>query len=60
MSFVASAKSEQAEFLMDIPLTEFKNLYTNSKGHEIFGYRTKHIFFGTEFATIVTYNKSTY
>jgi len=34
MSFVASAKSEQAEFLMDIPLTEFKNLYTNSKGHE--------------------------
>jgi transposase len=60
MSFVASAKSEQAEFLMDIPLTEFKNLYTNSKGHEIFGYRTKHIFFGTEFTTIVTYNKSTY
>ena len=60
MSFVASAKSEQAEFLMDIPLTEFKKLYTNSKGHEIFGYRTKHIFFGTEFPTIVTYNKSTY
>jgi transposase len=60
MSFVASAKSEQAEFLMDIPLNEFKHLYTNSKGHELLGYRTKHTFFGTEFTTIVTYNKSTY
>jgi len=60
MSFVASAKSEQAENLMDIQLNEFKHLYTNSKGHEIFGYRTKNIFFGTEFTTIVTYNKSTY
>ncbi len=31
MSFVASAKSEQAETLMDISLDEFKYLYTNSK-----------------------------
>ena len=59
MSFVASAKSEQAETLMDILLDDFKYLYTNSKEHEIFGYRTKHIFFGKEFTTIVTFNKST-
>lgn len=44
MSFVASAKSDQAETLMDIPLDDFKYLYTNSKEHEIFGCRTKHIF----------------
>jgi transposase len=60
MSFVASAKSEQAETLMNISLNEYKPLYTNSKGHQIFGYRTKHTFFGKEFTTIVTYNKSTY
>ncbi len=60
MSFVASAKSEQAELLMDVQLNEFKHLYTNSRGHDIFGYRTKHIFFGTEFTAIVTYNESTY
>ncbi len=59
MSFVASAKSEQAETLMDISLDEFKYLYTNSKAHEIFGYRTKLNFFGKEFITIVTFNKST-
>ncbi len=60
MSFVASAKSEQAETLMDISLDDYKHLYTNSKEHQIFGYRTKHTFFGKEFTTIVTYNKSTY
>jgi len=60
MSFVASAKSEQAETLMDISLHEYKHLYTNSKEHQIFGYRTKHTFFNKEFTTIVTYNKSTH
>jgi len=52
MSFVASAKSEQAEMLMDISLDEYKHLYTNSKEHQIFGYRTKHTFFGKEFTRI--------
>lgn len=60
MSFVASAKFDQAEVLLDIPLDEFKYLYTNSKDHEIYGYRTKYTFFGKEFTTIVTYNKATY
>lgn len=60
MSFVASAKFDQTEELLDISLEDFKHIYTNSKDHEIYGYRTKHIFFGKEFTTIVTYNKATY
>lgn len=60
MSFIASVNFEQAESLIDISLDEFKYLYTNSKNHEIYGYRTKHTFFGKDFTTIVTYNKSTY
>jgi transposase len=60
MSFVASAKFDQAEDLLEIPLEDFKHIYTNSKDHEIYGYRTKYTFFGKEFTTIVTYNKATY
>ncbi len=60
MSFVASAKFDQAEDLLDISLEDFNHVYTNSKDHEIFGYRTKYTFFGKEFTTIVTYNKATY
>jgi transposase len=60
MSFVASAKFDQAEDLLDIPLEDFKHIYTNSKEHEIYGSRTKYTFFGKEFTTIVTYNKATY
>lgn len=60
MSFVASAKFDQAEDLLDIPLEDFKHIYTNSKDHEIYGSRTKYAFFGKEFTTIITYNKATY
>jgi transposase len=60
MSFVASAKFDQAEDLLDIPLEDFKHIYTNSKDHEIYGSRTKYTFFGKEFTTIITYNKATY
>lgn len=60
MSFVASAKFDQAEDLLDIPLEDFKSIYTNSKDHEIYGSRTKYTFFGKEFTTIITYNKATY
>lgn len=60
MSFVASAKFDQAEDLLDIPMEDFKQIYTNSKEHEIYGSRTKYTFFGKEFTTIVTYNKATY
>ncbi len=60
MRIIASAKSEQAEALLEIPINDFKYLYKNSKDHEIYGYRTKHTFFGIEFSTIVVYNKATY
>ena len=60
MSFVASAKFDQAEDLLDIPFEDFKHIYTNSKDHEIYGSRTKYTFFGKEFTTIITYNKATY
>src|SRR4030042_1009059 len=60
MSFVASAKFDQAEELLDVPLEDFRHIYTNSKDHEIYGYRTKNTFFGKEFTTIVTYNKATF
>ena len=60
MSFVASAKFDQAEDLLEIPLEDFEHIYTNSKDHEIYGSRTKYTFFGKEFTSIVTYNKATY
>ena len=60
MSFVASAKFDQAEDLLDIPLKDFKHIDTNSKDHEIYGSRTKYTFFGKEFTTIITYNEATY
>ncbi len=60
MHIIASAKSEQSEALLYIPVTDFKYLYKNSKDHEIYGYRTKHTFFESEFSTIVVYNKATY
>src|SRR5659263_347565 len=60
MSFVASAKFDQAEDLLDIHIEDFKHIYTNSKDHEIYGSRTKYTFFGKEFTTIITYNKATH
>jgi Transposase len=60
MSFVGAVKANQAEELLDVPLSKYEYLYKNSKGNEIFGYRTKHQFYGTEFTTVITYNKGTY
>lgn len=60
MSFVGAVKTNQAEELLDIPLSKFEYLYKNSKGNEIYGYRTKHLFYGTEFTTVITYNEGTY
>jgi transposase len=60
MSFVGAAKANQAEELLDVPLSKYEYLYRNMKSHEIFGYRTKHQFYGSEFTTVVTYNKGTY
>jgi len=60
MRIVASAKHNQAEELMNIPLKNYKYLYTNPQGNKIYGYRTKYEFFGQEFTTIVLYNKASY
>jgi len=60
MHIVASAKHNQAEELLNIPLEDYKHLYTNPQGNKIFGYRTKHEFFGKEFTTVVLYNEASY
>jgi transposase len=60
MHIVASAKHNQAEDLLNIPFEDYKHLYTNPQGNKIYGYRTKHEFFGLEFTTIVLYNEASY
>ena len=60
MHLVASAKHSQAKDLLKIPLEKYKHLYTNPKGHKIYGYRTKYEFFGEEFTTVVTYNEASH
>jgi transposase len=60
MHIVASAKHNQAEELLNIPLEDYKYLYTNSKGNKIYGYRTKYELFGKEFTTVVLYSAASY
>jgi transposase len=60
MHIVASAKHNQAEELLEMPLNNYKYLYTNTQDNEIYGYREKHDFFGTEFTTVVLYNEASY
>jgi transposase len=60
MHLVASAKHNQAKDLMKIPFDKYRYLYTNSKDHRIYGYRTKHEFFEQEFTTVVVYNEASY
>jgi transposase len=60
MHLVASAKHNQAKDLLKIPLKEYIYLYTNSKGHRIYGYRTKYEFFEHDFTTLVVYNEASY
>jgi len=60
MHIVASAKHNQAEELMDIPLKNYKYLYTNTQGNKIYGYRKKNDFFEIEFTTIVLYSNASY
>ena len=60
MHIIASAKHNQAEELLNIPLEEYKYLYTNPQGNKIYGYRKKHEFFGQEFTIIVLYNEASY
>ncbi|MEA1998445.1 MAG: IS1634 family transposase, partial [Euryarchaeota archaeon] len=60
MHIVASAKHEQARDLLKIPPDKYKYLYTNPKGHKIYGYRTKYTFFGKEFTTVVAYSDASH
>ena len=60
MHIVASAKHNQAEELLNVPLEDYKYLYTNSKGNKIYGYRNKNEFFGEEFTTVVLYSEASY
>jgi transposase len=60
MHIVASAKHNQAEELLNVPFEDYKHLYTNPQGNKIYGYRTKHEFFGLEFTTVVLYNEASY
>jgi len=60
MHIVASAKPDQARDLLRIPLDKYKYLYTNPKGHKIYGYRTQYEFFGREFTTVVAYSDASH
>jgi len=60
MHLVASAKHNQAKDLLKIPLKKYGYLYTNSKGHRIYGYRTRHEFFERDFTTVVVYNEASH
>jgi len=60
MNVVASAKHNQAEELLEISLDDYKYLYTNSKSNKIYGYRTKHEFFGKEFTAVVLYSAASH
>jgi len=60
MHVLGAVKPDQVKELMNVPLSKYDYLYTNEKGHEIIGYRTKRALFGYDFTIVVTYNKQTY
>ncbi len=60
MHVVGSVSPDQVKDLMHVPLKRYTKLYTNEKGHEINGYRTKRKLFGLEFTLVITYNKQGY
>ncbi|MDD3248739.1 MAG: IS1634 family transposase [Methanosarcina sp.] len=60
MNFVGAVKANQAEELLEVPLSKYQFLYESSDSHKIYGYRTKHQFYGTEFTTVITFNEGTY
>lgn len=61
MHIIGSVNLEQLKSRLQIPVSKYKYLYTNSKGNKIYGYRIKNYsLFGSEFTIVVTYNESTY
>jgi len=55
--FIGSLRMNQMSHLLDIPLSEFKELYTNKKEHLIKGFKTKSKIYGEEYTVVVTYNE---
>jgi len=60
MHIVASEKQNHAEELLYVPLEDYKYLYTNSKGNEIYVHRKKYELFGEDFTTVVLYNEASH
>jgi len=59
MHVVGSLKKDQARELLRVPLERFEDLYVNSKGHRIRGFRTEREIFGRRFTIIVSHNDAT-
>ena len=59
MHIVGSLKRNQVSHLLSIGLDDFELLYTNRKGHQISGYRTKLTVFVQEFTVVIRYNPAT-
>ena len=55
--FVGSLRMNQMSHLLGVPLSEFKELYTNKKEHLIKGFKTKSKIYGEEYTVVVTYNE---
>ena len=55
--FIGSLRMNQASHLLDIPLSEFKELYTNKKEHSIRGFKTKSKIYNEEYTVVITYNE---
>jgi len=56
---IAGLNRNQFGDLMNVPLSKFKDSYTNYKGHSIRGFRTTHKAFGKEYDCVVIYNPAT-
>lgn len=56
---IAGLSRNQFGDLLDVPMTAFKDSYTNYKGHRISGYRTTHMAFGRDYSCVVIYNPAT-
>ena len=55
--FIGSLRMNQMNHLLNIPLSEFKELYTNKKEHLIKGFKTKSKIYDEEYTIVVTYNE---
>lgn len=57
MHIVGSLKRGDCLDLMNLPISHYSHLYTNSKEHDILGYRTTKKKFGRSFTVVVAYNE---